>query len=96
VIEAKPKRGRGRDIKGGKIWVDKATFRILKVEVETAFLAGYEQDLEECPRYNLTPHIAAAHFYGVDEERHPVSEPLGNPRGIYGLGQAPKRYQGKD
>jgi protein TonB len=67
VIEAKPKRGRGRDIKGGKIWVDKATFRILKVEVQTAFLAGYEQDLEECPRYYLTPHFTATHFYGVEK-----------------------------
>jgi hypothetical protein len=67
VIEARPKRGRGRDIKGGKIWVDKATFRILKVEVETAFLKGYEQDLEECPRHNLTPHFTATHFYGVEK-----------------------------
>jgi TonB family protein len=67
VIEVKRRRIRGGDINGGKIWVDKSNFRILKAEVVSALPTGSEQILEECSRYYLTPHFTATHFYEVEK-----------------------------
>lgn len=67
VIEAKPKRGRGRDIKGERSGWIKRLSGFSKSKWKLLFLAGYEQDLEECPRYYLTPHFTATHFYGVEK-----------------------------
>jgi hypothetical protein len=67
LIEVKRRRRRGGDITGGKIWVDKSNFRILKAEVVSALPTGGEQILEECSRYYLTPHFTATHFYEVEK-----------------------------
>lgn len=67
VIEVKHRRIRGGDINGGKIWVDKSNFRILKAEVVSALPTGGEQILEECSRYYLTPHFTATYFYEVEK-----------------------------
>jgi len=67
VIEVKSRQRKGGDIKRGKIWVDKGNFRILKAEVETSLLAGYEQILEECSLYHLKPVFTATHFFEVEK-----------------------------
>lgn len=67
LIEVKRRRISGGDITGGKIWVDKSNFRILKAEVVSALPTGGEQILEECSRYYLTPHFMATHFYEVEK-----------------------------
>lgn len=67
VILAKCLRGKGEDIRSGKIWVDKTGFRILKVEIETSSLAGYEQFLKECSPWHLKPQFTSVHYYETEK-----------------------------
>jgi hypothetical protein len=67
VIEARLKPGNQGNIKQGKIWVDKSDYRIVKTEVETNFLPGYEHILSECYRYYLKPHFYSTHYYEIDK-----------------------------
>jgi len=67
VIEACLRPGQTGYIKRGKIWVDKSDFRIVKVEVETDFVEGFEQILAECSQYYLKPHFKSTHHYEVDK-----------------------------
>ena len=67
VIEVRLKPGMTGNIKQGKIWVDKSDYRIVKTEIETDFLPGYEHILSECYRYYLKPHFKSTHFYEIDK-----------------------------
>jgi len=67
VIEVKAKKGKAGDIMSGKIWVDKMNYRILKVEVKTIFLAGYEQIVKECQKYYLKPSFTTVHSYEFEK-----------------------------
>jgi hypothetical protein len=67
VIEARLKPGNEGNIKQGKIWVDKSDCRIVKTEVESNFLPGYEHILSECYRYYLKPHFYSTHYYEIDK-----------------------------
>jgi len=67
IIGIKPRRKRGEEIKSGRIWVDKKTFRILKAEVELASPAVDDQILEECRRHHLTPHLTVSYDYEVEK-----------------------------
>lgn len=67
VIAARLKPGNQGNIYQGKIWVDKSDFRIVKTEIETDFLPGYEHILSECYRCYLKPHFKSTHFYEIDK-----------------------------
>lgn len=56
------------NIKWAKIWVDKTDFRIIKIEMETDFVHGFESVLSECYRYYLKPHFKATYTYEVDKK----------------------------
>lgn len=67
VIEASLRKGKTENIKRGRIWIDKSNFRIVKTEIETDFVAGFEQVLAECDQYFLKPHFKSTHYYEVDK-----------------------------
>ncbi len=56
------------NIKWAKIWMDKIDFRIIKIEMETEFIPGFESILSECYRYYLKPHFRATYTYEVDKK----------------------------
>jgi len=67
VVEACLRPEQAGDIKRGRIWVDKSDFRIVKAEVETDFIEGYEKILGECNYYYLKPHFKSTHYYEIDK-----------------------------
>lgn len=67
VLEANLSPKNQGNIKWGKIWVDKSDFRVIRIEVETNFLPGYEHILSECYRYYLKPHFTSTHYYDIDK-----------------------------
>ncbi len=67
VIEAYPRPGQTGNIRRGKFWVNKSDFQIVKAEVETDFVEGYEDILSECEHYFLKPHFKSTHDYEVEK-----------------------------
>jgi TonB family protein len=67
VIEACLRPEQTGYIRRGRIWVDKSDFRIVKVEVETEFVEGYEQILAECNQYYFKPHFKSTYYYEIDK-----------------------------
>ena len=67
VIEAYPRPGQTGNIRRGKLWVNKSDFRIVKAEIETDFVEGYEDILSECDDYFLKPHFKSTHYYEVEK-----------------------------
>jgi len=67
VIEVQPKSEQAADIIQGKVWVDKENYRILKVEVESSYIEGYEEVYEECSKHYLTPHFTLTHLYEIEK-----------------------------
>jgi len=67
VIEACLRPGQTGYIRRGRIWVDKSDFRIVKVEVETDFVEGFEQIFAECEQYYLKPHFKSTYYYEIDK-----------------------------
>ena len=69
VLEAQLRSGQISHIKRGRIWIDKSDFRVVKMELETDFIEGYEEIFEECNYYYLKPHFISTHFYEVDKNK---------------------------
>ncbi len=67
VLEFCLRPGQTGDIRRGRIWIDKSDFRIVKAEIETDFLEGYEEIFEECQRHYLKPHFRSTHYYEIDK-----------------------------
>lgn len=67
VVEAFLRSGQNGKIKQGKIWVDKTEFRVVKIEVESDFVEGYEHILEESSHYYLRPHFKSTHYYEIEK-----------------------------
>jgi len=67
VIEACLRPGQTGYIRRGRIWVDKSDFRIVKVEVETDFVEGFEQIFAECNQYYFKPHFKSTYYYEIDK-----------------------------
>ena len=67
VIEVQPKSDKAADIMQGKVWVDKENYRILKVEVQSSYVEGYEEVYKECSKHYLTPHFTLTHLYEVEK-----------------------------
>jgi len=67
VVKAYPKSGLTGNIKHGTVWVDKTDFRIVKTEIESNFVEGFEHILEECSHYYLNPHFKSTHYYEIEK-----------------------------
>jgi TonB family protein len=68
VIEAAPKSGDADSIQSAKIWVDKASFQILKSEIEGVPLDGYEDVLKDSVLLNIEPLFLTTHEYRVEKK----------------------------
>ena len=67
VIEALPRSGDPGGIKSARIWVDRRTYRVLKIETTGVPFEGYEDVLGEIIRYNLKPRFVTTYFYEVEK-----------------------------
>jgi len=67
VIEARLRPGQTGNIRGGKLWVRKSDFRIVRAEVETDFVEGFEKILLECNQYYLKPHFKSTYYYEIEK-----------------------------
>jgi len=47
--------------------VDKTDFRIVKIEILSDFIEGFEHILKECRQYYLMPHFKSTHYYTIDK-----------------------------
>jgi len=68
VIEALPKSGDAGGMEYGKIWVDQSNFQILKIEIESIPLEGYESILKEITRYGMKPKFTTTYLYQVEKK----------------------------
>ena len=53
-------------IREGKIWVEEAAYRILRIETTADSLPGETRFQTECTRYHLTPRYTVRHNYDVE------------------------------
>jgi hypothetical protein len=67
VIEVFLRSGQTGYIRQGKIWMDKTDFRIVKIEIFSDFVEGFEYILKECRQYYLMPHFKSIHYYTIDK-----------------------------
>ena len=67
VIEALPKSGGAGGIEYGKIWVEKKSFQILKIEIKGVPLEGYQSVLEETTQYSLKYKFTTTYLYKVEK-----------------------------
>ena len=63
LIEVRPRVRLDGGIIRAKVWLDKEACRVLKAEVETATLSGYDEMTKECSEHHLRAHFKAIHFY---------------------------------
>jgi len=63
-LEVSPRSRKARY--SGKIWVEKETGRLLKIEMATNILEGFPEILEECSRKFLKPHFSFSFEYGLE------------------------------
>ncbi len=68
VIEVKPRPGRKSNMKKATVWVDEGNYRILKAELESDAMPGYQWIDEECSQHYLTPHFRSRHSYEVEKD----------------------------
>jgi len=68
VIEVRPRTPEAGDIIGAAIWFDKSTFQVLKAEVKTAFLAGFESYVRECTINHWKPLFTCEHYYEIEKD----------------------------
>ena len=54
-------------IEFGKIWVEKKSFQILKIEIKGVPLEGYESVLEETTQYSLKHKFTTTYLYKVEK-----------------------------
>lgn len=67
VIEAFLRPGQTGYIRQWKTWVDKTDFRIVKIEILSDIVEGFEHILKECRQYYLKPHFKSTHYYTIDK-----------------------------
>jgi len=67
VIEVKPRMPESGNLKGGRIWLDKSTYRVLKAEVRTTLLPGCEPLFQECSINHWKPLSTAIHYYEIEK-----------------------------
>jgi TonB family protein len=67
VIEAIPKSGDEDGIWSAKIWIDKESFQILKIEIEGVPIDGYEDILNDCAILNIKPFFVMTHEYQMEK-----------------------------
>ena len=67
VIEALPKSGDEDGIWSARVWVDKQSHQILKVEIKGVPIEGYEDVLSDCATLNIKPDFVSAHEYRMEK-----------------------------
>ena len=67
TIDISPNQKGSGEFQRGRVWVDKKNHRILKIELETMFMEGYEEVYKECAEHFLTPHFIMTHHYEVEK-----------------------------
>jgi TonB family protein len=67
VVEIRPRSGVKGDIKRGKIWLEKSSLRILKAEIETSFMPGFEETNHECSEYHFRARFTTTHLYSFEK-----------------------------
>jgi hypothetical protein len=65
-LEVSPKSSNAQY--AGRIWVEKAGLRLLRIEFETNILEGFPEIHEECSRHLLKPHYSFSCEYGIEKD----------------------------
>jgi TonB family protein len=63
VIEAIPKSGNTWGVEYAKIWIDQASYRVIKSEIQGVPLEGYDDVLRDATRFNIRPYLTITHAY---------------------------------
>ncbi len=68
LIEALPRSGDEDGIRSARIWVNKADFQILKIEIEGIPLDGYDDVLSEAVLLNITPPFLRTYEFRIERK----------------------------
>jgi protein TonB len=67
VIEAIPKSGNTWGVEYAKIWVDQASFQVLRSEIQGIPLEGYDDVLRDAVQFRVRPYLLTTHAYGLEK-----------------------------
>lgn len=69
LIEVRPKTKEDGKVPSsfGKVWIDRANFSILKIEVTQESIKGFDELKGAAKREQVIPEITDIHFYGVEK-----------------------------
>ena len=68
VIEVIPKAGNAAGVEYAKVWIEKASSQVVKVEMTGMPFEGYEGVLGELIQYNIGAKFAATYTYGIEKK----------------------------
>ena len=68
VIEVSPKTGNAAGVEHARVWVEKISSQVVKVEMTGMPFEGYESVLRELIQYNIGVKFAATYTYGVEKK----------------------------
>ncbi len=67
VIVAVPRLGNEGDFRGARIWADKKSFQIFKIEISGVPIEGYEDVLKDSMALNIAPFFLTTHEYEIEK-----------------------------
>jgi TonB family protein len=68
LIEAIPKAGDAAGVEYARIWVEKKSFHVLKIEITGVPIEGYESVLGELIQYNIKAKFVTTYAYQVEKK----------------------------
>jgi len=68
ILTASPKSDDENGIRAARIWVDKASFQVMKCEIEGVPIDGHEDILNECASLNIRPLFLMTHEYEAEKK----------------------------
>jgi TonB family protein len=68
MVEAKPKSGDAGGIEHARIWVEKKTYRIIKIENSGIPIEGYESLLKEVTVFNIKPVFITTYSFEAEKK----------------------------
>lgn len=67
ILEAIPKSGNSRGVEYAKIWVDAASFQVLRSEVQGVPTEGYDDVLRDSIQFPVRPYLLTTHTYEFEK-----------------------------
>jgi TonB family protein len=67
VIEAIPKAGNTMGVEYAKIWIDQASYQVVRSEIQGVPLEGYDDVLIDAVQFRVRPYLLTTHTYDFEK-----------------------------